>query len=236
VARGHDVTAVNRSGRGRIDGATVVGGDATDAEFTGRAAAGAESVYFCLNATHYDRWPEEFPPMQRGVLAGARAAGARLVVLDNLYAYGPVEGRDLVETMVAQPTSPKAVTRAAMTTELLDAHRAGDLPVAIGRASDYFGPGATQSALGDTVFGTAVTGRTAQVMGRPDTPHSYSYTPDVAGHDALRTVDRARESGRTRVAAVTLTAPIAPNTVNWLSTCTPARVIRAQASAQQAAR
>ena len=34
--------------------------------------------------------------MQRGVLAGARAAGARLVVLDNLYAYGPVE--DMVPT------------------------------------------------------------------------------------------------------------------------------------------
>ena len=33
--------------------------------------------------------PEEFPPMQRGVLAAAEAAGARLVVLDNLYAYGP---------------------------------------------------------------------------------------------------------------------------------------------------
>ena len=67
-----------------------------------------------------------------------------------------------------------------MTAELLDAHRAGRVEVAIGRASDYFGPGATQSALGDTVFGTALTGRTAQVMGNPDLPHSYSYTPDVA--------------------------------------------------------
>ena len=40
-----------------------------------------------------------------------------------------------------------------MTDELLDAHRAGQVEVAIGRASDYFGPGATQSALGETVFG-----------------------------------------------------------------------------------
>lgn len=180
VAGGHELTAVNRSGRGRIEGATVVGGDATDPAFTTRIAAGATAVYFCLNATHYDRWPQEFPPLQRAVLAGARAAGARLVVLDNLYTYGPVGGRDLVETMSAQATSAKAVTRAAMTTELLDAHRAGDLLVAIGRASDYFGPGATHSALGDTVFGTALTGRTAQLMGDPDTPHSYSYTPDVA--------------------------------------------------------
>ena len=110
VARGHDVTAVNRSGRGRIDGATVVGGDATDAEFTGRAAAGAESVYFCLNATHYDRWPQEFPPMQRGVLAGARAAGARLVVLDN----GRVVETGPVDEVFQAP-------RASITRALLDA-------------------------------------------------------------------------------------------------------------------
>ena len=52
--------------------------------------------------------------------------------------------------------------------------------VAIGRASDYFGPGARQSALGDTVFGAALAGKRAQVLGDPDQPHSYSYTPDVA--------------------------------------------------------
>ena len=177
---GHDVVAVNRSGRGFIRGAELVAGDATAPAFTTRVAAGADVVYFCLNATNYDRWAEEFPPLQRAVLTGAEAAGARLVVLDNLYAYGPTGGRDLVETMQEQPTSTKAATRAAMTAELLGAHNAGRVEVAIGRASDYFGPGATQSALGGTVFGTALTGRTAQVMGNPDQPHSYSYTPDVA--------------------------------------------------------
>ena len=114
------------------------------------------------------------------MLAGAQAAGARLVVLDNLYAYGPTDGRDLVETMQEHPTSAKAATRAAMTAELLQAHQAGRVEVAIGRASDYFGPGATMSALGETVFGTALSGGMAQVMGNPDLPHSYSYTPDVA--------------------------------------------------------
>ncbi|NUR09531.1 MAG: NAD(P)H-binding protein [Nocardioidaceae bacterium] len=179
VAHGHDVVAVNRDGRGDVPGATVVGGDATDPGFTRRVCAGADAVYFCLNAMGYQRWTEEFPPLQHGVLAGAEAAGARLVVLDNLYAYGPVAG-PLVETLAAHPTSAKAATRAAMTEELLDAHRAGRVQVAIGRASDYFGPGATRSALGETVFGTALAGRAAQVMGDPDQPHSYSYTPDVA--------------------------------------------------------
>ena len=195
AALGHDVVAVNRSGRGNIQGAQVVAGDATDPTFTSRVAAHADVVYFCLNATNYSQWAAEFPPLQRGVLAGAQAAGARLVVLDNLYAYGPTAGRDLVETMQARPTSVKAATRAAMTAELLQAHHAGRVEVAIGRASDYFGPGTTQSALGETVFGTALSGRTAQVMGDPDTLHSYSYTPDVAA--ALITL--GTRAGRHRI-------------------------------------
>jgi nucleoside-diphosphate-sugar epimerase len=178
--RGVEVVAVNRNGQGDIPGARVVGGDASDPSFTTRAAAGAEVLYFCLNAMHYARWAEEFPPLQRAVVAAAQAAGARLVVLDNLYAYGPPGGLDLVESMAARPTSAKAATRAAMTAELLDAQRAGRLEVAVGRASDYFGPGTTRSALGESVFGPALAGRTAQVMGDPDQPHSYSFTPDVA--------------------------------------------------------
>lgn len=178
--QGIDVVAVNRSGQGDLPGAEVIGGDAADPAFTTRVTAGADVVYFCLNATNYARWADEFPPLQRAVLAGAEAAGARLVVLDNLYAYGPTHGQDLVETLQARPTSIKGSTRAAMTVELLEAHDAGRIEVAVGRASDYFGPGATHSALGETVFGTALTGRTAQVMGNPDQPHSYSYTPDVA--------------------------------------------------------
>ena len=78
------------------------------------------------------------------------------MVLDNLYCYGPPHGLDLVETMPARPSSPKSATRAAMTAALLEAHQAGRIEVAIGRASDYFGPGATNSALGETVFGSAV--------------------------------------------------------------------------------
>ena len=180
VAHGYDVVAVNRNGRGDFPGAQVVAGDATDPAFTTEASRGADVVYFCLNAMSYERWAEEFPPLQGGVLAGAVSAGARLVVLDNLYAYGPPDGRRLVETMPPNPTSAKAATRAAMTDALLAAYAAGRVEVAIGRASDYFGPGATRSALGDTVFGTALTGKAAQVMGDPDQPHSISYTPDVA--------------------------------------------------------
>jgi nucleoside-diphosphate-sugar epimerase len=192
VSHGQDVVAVNRQGQGHLPGARIIGGDATDPTFTTATCIGADVVYFCLNAPNYGQWDEQFPPLQRAVLTAATCAGAKLVVLDNLYAYGPPNGKPLTETMAVNPTSTKAATRAAMTEELLRAHAAGQVQVAIGRASDYFGPGATNSALGETVFATALSGARAQVMGNPDLLHSYSYTPDVAA--ALITLGAASEA------------------------------------------
>lgn len=182
VEAGEDVVAVSRSGKVSIDGATNVVGDAADPIFTVEVCAGADVIYFCLDAPDYDRWPEQFPPLQRGVLAGARACGpgSRLVVLENLYGYGPVGDTPLVETLPMAGTSAKARTRIAMTDELLTTHAAGEVDVVIGRASDYFGPMCSHSALGEYVFDYAAAGKTAQVMGDIDTRHSYSYTPDVA--------------------------------------------------------
>jgi nucleoside-diphosphate-sugar epimerase len=156
----------------------TIGGDATDIDFARSAAAGADTVYFCLNAPSYARWPEEFPPLQHAVVDAARVAGAKLVVLENLYMYGP-SAEPLRETTPVNPTSAKSRTRATMSAELLDAHQRGEIRVVIGRASDFVGPGVRDSALGEFVFQPALAGKRAQTMGRPDTQHTYSYVPDV---------------------------------------------------------
>ena len=102
----------------------------------------------------------ELRPLARGVpaLAGGGAGRCRRRRCAPRRARQPLclraaPGPRLVETMASDPTSAKSATRAAMTDELLNAHKAGQVEVAIGRASDYFGPGATRSALGETVFG-----------------------------------------------------------------------------------
>ena len=53
--------------------------------------SGADVVYLCLNAP-YDRWAHDLPPLQEAVLAGAEAASSKVVVLENLYMYGPHDG------------------------------------------------------------------------------------------------------------------------------------------------
>jgi nucleoside-diphosphate-sugar epimerase len=178
VDRGARVRMVNRTGIPSLTGAETIGGDATDLDFARDVAADADAVYFCLNAPNYHRWASEFPPLQRAVLGAAKAADAKLVVLENLYMYGPSSG-PLHEASPVNPTSAKSRTRAAMSAELLDAHQRGDVRVVIGRASDFIGPGVRDSAFGRFVFEPALAGKRARTMGRPDTLHSYSYVPDV---------------------------------------------------------
>jgi nucleoside-diphosphate-sugar epimerase len=79
-----------------------------------------------------------------------------------------------------------------MTQELMGAEECGRVRIAIGRASDFFGPGVTQSALGERVFANAVAGRKADFIGDPDLLHTYSYVPDIAtGLAVLGTDERA---------------------------------------------
>ena len=178
--RGTPVRAVNRGGQAAVpDGVEVLAGDAMDSAFATKAATGAAVVYQCLNPP-YTKWPEMFPPLQAAVLEGASAAGAKYVAMDNLYAYGSTNGAPLTEDLPYAATGSKGTTRAQMAQDLLEAHQSGKVRVAIGQASDYFGPRALLSAMGERVFYPAIGGKKAQVMGDPDQPHSYSYVPDIA--------------------------------------------------------
>jgi nucleoside-diphosphate-sugar epimerase len=165
--------------------------DATDPEATVDAAKGAAVIYQCLNAP-YTQWPKLFPPLQRNVLAAATRADALLVTLENLYGYGPTGGEPMTEDLPLAATTSKGRTRAAMTAELLEAGKAGRLRTAIGRASDFFGPGVTETTLGERVFAPALVGKRADFIGNPDLPHTYSYGPDIAaGLATLGTDERA---------------------------------------------
>jgi nucleoside-diphosphate-sugar epimerase len=179
TGRGRKVRVVSRSGAGPLlDGVDHVVGDASRPAFCRAVCAGANIVYLCLNAP-YDRWAEELAPLQEAVLAGAEAASSKLVVLENLYMYGPHDG-PLTESLPHAATDAKGMTRSRMSEALLAAHRSGRVRVAIGRASDFFGPGALASQLGERAFAPLVAGKTVQMIGDPDALHSYAYIPDVA--------------------------------------------------------
>lgn len=165
--------------------------DVTDQRAAADAATGASTIYQCLNVP-YTQWPRLFPPLQRSVMSVAEDTGALLVSFENVYGYGPTGGRPMTEDLPLAATTVKGRTRALMTEELLAASDAGRVRIAIGRASDFFGPGVTESTLGERVFAKALAGKRADFLGNPDLLHTYSYVPDIAaGLATLGTDERA---------------------------------------------
>jgi nucleoside-diphosphate-sugar epimerase len=114
--------------------------------------------------------------MQKAILDAVSANGAKFIVGDNLYMYGDTNGQPLREDMPYQPHTKKGKVRGAMATAVMDAHRAGKVGVAIGRASNFFGP--DDNAVTAYAIRPALDGKAINLLGRTDQPHTFSYAAD----------------------------------------------------------
>ncbi len=185
------VRAVNRTGHPDVpEGVETVRADLGRADDVAGALRGASVVYMAAQPP-YHRWPDEFPPMLHGVLSATAAGGAKLVMVDNLYGYGPGAG-----TMGAlspeKATDAKGAVRRRMTEELIEAHERGRVPVTVGRASDYFGPRSDNSAVTALAIRPVADSKTLRWPGHLDVLHSVAYLPDIArAYVALGTEERA---------------------------------------------
>lgn len=182
ISRGRSVTLVNRSGtvgEPLPDGVTVQSGDARDPAQVAALVREADVVFHCAQPDYHE-WPEKFPPITEGILAGVSGTGARLVMGDNLYMYGPTDGQPVHEGLPYAATGRKGRCRGEMAQAVLAAHQRGELQATLGRASDFYGPRVLGSAVGDIFFGPALAGGTINVIGDPDLPHTYTYIRDFA--------------------------------------------------------
>ena len=181
VQRGKTVKMVNRSGKcpgGVPEGVTVAAGDVFDVNVAKQLAQGATHVYQCTNPP-YDKWPEQFPTLQANTLEAAASAGAKYIVMDNVYMYGDTNGQPIREDSPYNAHTKKGKVRAQMAKDALAAHAAGKVRAAIARASDFYGPGVLDSAAGDRTFGFALEGKAASAAGNLDAKHSYTYIDDI---------------------------------------------------------
>ncbi len=182
VDAGHDVDLASRSGSTSVDGARTLRLDVTDGDATRAAAAGADAVVNAINPARYTTWDRDWPPLARSVQSAVEAAGSRLVLVGNLYAYGRVDA-PITEQTPLRPHGHKGDLRRRMWEDLEAADRAGRLRAVELRASDYYGPGVANgtSYLGDYVVEPAATRSTVRlVMGVPDAPHAWTHLDDIA--------------------------------------------------------
>jgi nucleoside-diphosphate-sugar epimerase len=178
VRKGQPVRMVNRSGKAveLPAGVEVVAGDAYQVDSVREVTQDAGVVYNCTNAPYTD-WATKFPPLQAAIVEGVAANGAKLIVADNLYMYGDVNG-PIRESSPYAATSRKGKIRAQMAEALMAAHKTGKIRVAVARGSDYYGPFGVDSMMGSRAIYPALEGKAAQLTGNIDQPHSFTYIED----------------------------------------------------------
>lgn len=177
LAQGEPILMVNRTGKGSFPtGVEVKAGDAYDANAIASLTKEADIVYQATQPA-YTQWPEKFPALQQSIIEGVSRNNAKLVIADNLYSYGKVEGL-IHEKLPHKTKTRKGKTRALMAEAALSAHQSGKLQISIGRASDFFGPYVLGSIMGERVFKPILQGKAASIPGNPDLPHTLTFIED----------------------------------------------------------
>ncbi len=171
------VRIVNRSGKADVpEDVEVVKADLYDPTQVFDVVNGARVAYMCA-APRYSEWVKLFPSLMKSIMAGTQKANARMVFGDNVYAYGEVNGH-IREDHPYNAHTRKGKVRSQMANDLMQAHKTGNLQVSIGRGSDFFGPNALNSTLGERLFTPMLQGKAASVVGDIDQPHTYTFIND----------------------------------------------------------
>lgn len=186
--RGLRVRMVNRSGKrpelfpaltpakeARLE---VVGADAMDASAVHSAGAGASHIYNCAHAP-YHQWERILPALYANMASAALQEDAVLAVAQNLYMYA--RGLDVIDDQArVDPPSRKGRIIQRLHARLEEAGARDGLRWTAVRASDFYGPGATEQSLFGTVrfLDPLFAGKPAMLIGDIDQPHTFTYVGD----------------------------------------------------------
>jgi nucleoside-diphosphate-sugar epimerase len=170
---------VNRSGKMEEapSGVEVVASDLYDPAMVREVTRGADRVYQCAQPNYYE-WPQKFPPLHTSIIEGLTGSGAKLILVENVYMYGEMNGRALTEDTPYNAHTRKGRVRAEISNAAFAAHKEGRIRVTAARGGNFFGPWGTDSTMGARAFYPLLRGKPAQLIGRIDVPHTHTYVRD----------------------------------------------------------
>jgi nucleoside-diphosphate-sugar epimerase len=158
-------------------GAEYIECDILDPAAVRRAVQGASQVLLAVGFIYDARlWRTAWPAAMKNVIDACAEVDARVVFIDNLYQLG-AQTTPRTEDMALTTVGEKPLILAQVTGMWMAAR--GRLRFAALRCPDFYGPGVSNSYLGDTGFGALARGKPAMILA-PDTPHDFAYAPDIA--------------------------------------------------------
>ncbi|MEO3384631.1 NAD-dependent epimerase/dehydratase family protein [Enterobacter soli] len=175
-----DLRLVSRHPQKVNDSDITCAADLLDAQQTRNAVKGSDTVYFAAGLPPDSAlWERQFPTMLKNALEAARMAGAKFVYFDNTYMYAQSNAPQTEETRFA-PRGRKGKVRAAMADRVLDEMKRGEIPILIGRAPEFYGPGKTQSFTNALILDKLKSGKRPRVPVRDDKLRTLIWTPDAS--------------------------------------------------------
>lgn len=181
VRQGKHVRLVNRSGKSDAhltpQGVEICAVDLYSPSAAAEMTKGATTAYQCAQPA-YHRWQEEFPPLQASIIDGVGQSGAKLVLGDNLYMYGKMNGQPMREDTPHNPIAKKSKVRSEMAKAAMAAHQSGKIRLAVARGADFYGAGVLGSAFGERTFPAILAGKAGEMTGNGDILHTVTYIDD----------------------------------------------------------
>ena len=175
---GESVFLLSRStNRAELENVKRLQADAASLSRLISAAPKADYIYNCVNPP-YNKWTEEWPPINNSLIELAKKTGAVLATCSNLYGYGPYNGV-LTEDLPLNATWRNGRVRADMWLKLKELHDAGEIRATEVRGSDYISA-SDQSRMGDRVVPRLKEGKSVQLLGELDKLHTWTDPEDVA--------------------------------------------------------
>jgi nucleoside-diphosphate-sugar epimerase len=179
IRRGESVRMVNRSGQMQQAPAEVevVASDLYHPANVREVTRGANVVYQS-SQPRYDQWTTEFPLLQNFILDGLTGSNAKLVLIENVYMYGDMQGKPMTEDTPYNAHTRKGRVRSEISRATFKAHKEGRVRVTAARGGNFFGPWGTDSTMGARAFYPLLRGKPAQLIGRTNVPHTHTYLKD----------------------------------------------------------
>ncbi|NKQ20361.1 NAD-dependent epimerase/dehydratase family protein [Brevibacillus laterosporus] len=152
-------------------------GDAYCLEDVLQAATGVDVIFHCVSVP-YPEWKTGHPVLMHNVLTAAKHHGVKVVVIDNIYAYGRAKTPLVNEQHSKEPHTSKGKIRLQMEQLVWKAHESGT-PCMLVHLPDFYGPHATNTFLHVTLESMAK-GKPSIFIGDTTIKREYIYTPDAA--------------------------------------------------------
>jgi len=180
LKNGNPVRLLSRSGK-TMEGAESRKVDVFNPQELTEGIRGSKVAYLLVGLDYNAKlWQEKWPVVMQNTINACKETGVPLVFFDNVYMYGPVQGKMTEETPF-NPSSKKGAVRAKIANMLLEAMQRGEVTASIARSADFYGPWADEKSMFfQTVFKNFSEGKKAQWLGNPAMAHTMSYTIDCA--------------------------------------------------------